>query len=96
MTAFTDNGLIATNGKWINCAQTQHMNTRIANTGLGPFVECRTGDTAEFEAFYTVDHTLPTQAQFETLVDWCTAMGERFEDVTDCWRKPWQKWRGDD
>lgn len=91
---FTENGLIARNGQWISCNHTEHVKTMIANPNGAPFVVCHTGDTVEFEAYYyTAEKVKPTQAQFETLMDWCTAMREKFEDVTDCWNEPWQSWR---
>jgi hypothetical protein len=35
---------------------------------------------------------IPTKKQFETVMDWCLAMEERFEDVIDCWHEPWEKY----
>jgi len=92
MTNFSDNGLITRDGHWIECEHTEHIATAWFHRERGPFVECKTGDTAEFQAWYTVDKTEPTQAQFNMLMDWCTAMEIRFEEAVDCWNQPWQRW----
>lgn len=89
---FSHNGIIDRNGQWISCQVNQHIATIMANSGNGPFVECRQGSIAEFAAYYTVDKINPTQAQFETLMDWCTAMEITFESAVDCWNLPWQDW----
>jgi len=92
---FTENGIINTLGQFFSCKRTEHIATRLTSPSP-PHVMVIGGDTVMFEDFYTCDHTIPTQAQYETVMDWCAATGERFEDVTDCWREPWRKWRGDD
>lgn len=94
---FSRNGLIGKSGKWYPCGINEHTPTAIENKNDAPFAIVRThfGDSfVEFEDYYTVSKTLPTTAQFETLMSWCTATGEVFEDVTDCWNLPWEKWRG--
>lgn len=90
---FSDNGVIGKSGKWYSCKRTEHIQTMLDNND-GPFVTTHNGYTAIFEAYYTVDKIKPTQKQFETLMNWCTAVEEKFEDVIDCWDLPWQDWFG--
>lgn len=91
---FTANGIIGRSGRFYPCRITEHIATIIANAGDGPFVECKRGNAVMFDAHYTEPpKAIPTPAQFETVMDWCAAMGEKFEDATDCWNEPWSQWR---
>lgn len=96
MNIHSRNGIIGGSGRFYSCGINEHTPTVLDNANDAPFAIVRThfGDThVEFEAYYTATKDIPTQAQFETLMDWCTHHGKKFEDVTDCWNLPWQKWR---
>ncbi len=82
---------------WYSCGLNYHTQTEIENRSDAPFAVVRnhSGEThVVFDAFYTASKTIPTAAQFETLMDYCTSTKNIFEDVTDCWDLPWQNWRG--
>lgn len=85
-------GVIGKSGKFYECSGTEHIETALANKHDSPFV-CLYDNIITFDAFYTVDHTEPTREQFETVMDWCTKFGEIFEDVTECFNLPWERWR---
>ena len=95
---FTPNGLIGKSGKFYPCNRNEHDPMQWENEDDMPFVAIRTHHHGRpwvsFDAYYTITKETPNQAQFETLMDWCTATGNTFEDVTDCWDLPWAKWRG--
>lgn len=84
-------GVIGQSGKWYGCERTEHIQTMLKHKDW-PYVIVYPDD-ALFEAYYTVDRSKPTKAQFETLMNYCTTFGKRFEDITDCWDLPWQDWR---
>jgi hypothetical protein len=92
MSRFSSNGVIGKSGKFYPCKLGGHIKTMLANDDA-PFVEIKSAECVVFEAYYTADKIKPTRAQFETLMNWCTAMHERFEDVTDCWNLPWQDYK---
>lgn len=84
---FSEAGVIGRSGEWYGCARSKHIATMENACEDAPFVELHNGDMATFDAYPRMK---PTQAQFETLMDWCTAMGKCFEDVvTGYWRRPW-------
>lgn len=90
---FTPNGIIGRSGKFYSCKATQHIATILKYNKDKPFVQCKQGSTITFDAYYTSPPRLiPTKKQFETVMDWCLAMEERFEDVIDCWHEPWEKY----
>jgi hypothetical protein len=91
---FSENGVIGKSGRFYPCAINGHIKAQVKNRSDSPFVIVRGNSrVVSFEAFYTADRTIPTQEQFETLMDWCTEQGESFEEVTDCWSAPWESYR---
>ncbi len=99
MSNFARNGMIGKSGKFYPCGINQHGDTATKNHNDAPFATVRThfGDThVEFEAYYTEGKVLPTNAQFNTLMEWCTDREKNFNYITDCWNLPWQKWRNDE
>jgi len=95
---FSPNGLIGKSGKWYPCGIREHDKTGYTHNYDAPFAVVHQnlgGINVTFDAYYTCEPAYPTQAQYETLLDWCTDWEEKFEDVTDCWNLPWQAWRDD-
>lgn len=93
---FTPNGVIGASGEWYPCGIRGHEQCAVDHRDDGPVVVVRThfwDSSAEFAAYYTEEKSTPTQAQFETLMDWCESTGNTFEYVTDVWDSPWKKWR---
>lgn len=93
--AFTPNGLIGKSGKFYPCEFGQHNRVRTPMADA-PYVSIHcnmAGTYAGFDAYYSWEHAVPTDSQYEALMDYCTKFGERFEDMTDCWDAPWEKWR---
>ena len=82
-----DNGVIGASGKWYPCRFQGHIEMCVLFKEDSPFVSCHQGDWADTEI-------VPTKAQFETTMEWCTEMGERFEDVAI--GTAWAVWRTDD
>ncbi len=91
MLEFTEAGVIGRSGRFYGCLASKHVKTMDNACEDAPFVELHTGDMAMFEAYYTCEHTQPTQAQFETLMNWCIVMEIRFEDVIDSQLSPWTR-----
>ncbi len=91
---FSNSGIIGCSGQWYSCKFWHHIETKDEHPDDAPFVEIKGFDSdVMFDAYYTESKTKPTKEQFETLMDWCTEMEMRFENVTDCWDEPWENYR---
>ena len=91
---FARNGVIGKSGKFYPCKAMDHIQTMLANMDDVPFVQCKRGEFVIFDAYYTdPPRALSTTEQFETTMEWCAFVGEKFESVTDCWDAPWSQWR---
>ncbi len=90
---FTNDGIIGRSGCWYTCEQYEHTQTMLEHKNDAPFVQLKMGTDVTFDAYYTADKIKPNKLQFETLMNWCTTMKKRFEDVTDCWNLPWEDYQ---
>ena len=80
---FSRCGVIGKSGLWYECQYSRHIYTMMRHNNVYPFVQIKDNAIAVFDEYSTVKKLKPTQAQFETLMDWCAFQGRRFEDVVD-------------
>ncbi len=83
-----NDGIIGKSGKWYPRQSGRHVDIADANSHDAPFVHIR---YSIFPLAQT--EVVPSRAQFEAVMEWCTQHNRKFEDMAIA--PEWEKWLSD-